>query len=90
MSISVCSEDAVHSIFIESSLKMITLKTREKEVNGIGSELCPIVFFHISSSKSSGFMIRVSVIIRQSVSEGNVSKPDILKMKKNLMLLIFH
>jgi len=89
MSISVCSEVAVHGFFIESSFKMITLKTREKAVDGIGSELCPIVFFHVSSSKSSGFTIRVSVIIRQSVSKGNISKPDILKMKKNLMLLIF-
>jgi len=87
MSIRVYSEDAVHGVFIENSLKMITLKTREKAVDGIGSELCPIVFFHISSSKSSGFTIRVSVLIHQRVSEG-ISKLDILKVE-NLMLLIF-
>jgi len=74
MSIRVCSEDAVHGVFIESSLKMITLKTREKAVDGIGSELCPIVFFHISSSKSSGFTNRASVTIHQSVSEGKYLK----------------
>jgi len=74
MSIRVCSKDAVHGFFIESSLKMITLKTRGKAVDGIGSELCPIVFFHIRSSKSSGITNRVSVIIRQSVSEGKYLK----------------
>jgi len=56
MCIRVCSEDAVNGVFIESSLKMITLKTRGKAVDGIGSELCLIVFFHTSSSKSSGFI----------------------------------
>jgi hypothetical protein len=74
MSIRVCSEGAVHGFFIESSLKMITLKTIEKAEDGIGSALCPIVFFHISSSKSSGFTNRVSVIIRQSFSEGKYLK----------------
>lgn len=53
---------------------MITLKTIEKAEDGIGSALCPIVFFHISSSKSSGFTNRVSVIIRQSFSEGKYLK----------------
>lgn len=45
------------------------MKTREKAVDGNGSELCPILLFHISSSKSSGFTNRVWVIIRQSFSE---------------------
>lgn len=78
--------------FIESSLKMSTLKTRGKVVDGIGSELCPIVVFHSSSSKSSGYIIRVSVIIHQIVSEGKDLKTGhtykIIKVK-NLMLLTF-
>jgi hypothetical protein len=74
MSIRVCSEDAVHGLCMEGSLKIITLNTRGKAVDGTGAELCPIVVFHIGSSKSSSFTIRVLVIIHECISVGKYLK----------------
>jgi hypothetical protein len=63
----------------------VSLKTRGQAVDGIGSELCPTVGFHISSFGSSGFTTRVSVIICQSFSEEKYVKTG----HPNLFIYLF-
>jgi hypothetical protein len=81
-------QNAVDGFFVKSALKMITLKTREKAVDGIGSELCPIGSFilvllnpQVSLSRYQLHFVKVSLRV-------SFSKLDMLKVK-NLKLLIF-